>query len=397
MIKGWLDTLRTRLAAVTSAVKSPAPETPTNTQRPDVPLIWVHDPTGRHSCEIDALFEHLSEIGAEQALLWTGPKGADPELAHFTQQSPPDTATAARAFLDHWMPAIALITAPDIPGALTAELQRRAVPSYLYQSDTHYKPPRNLLRRFNRYLVADQAVAGVLTRQGALGDRLSVIGTLYDGATPPPADEATRNQLAQALSARPSWLAAATTAAEDQIIVAAHAKAARRAHRLLLVLNPADPARGDELVKSLRREKWRVVQRSAGQTPDEETQILIADSPDELGLWFRIAPVSFMGGSLDAQGSGGIDPMGAAALGSAILHGPNLGLHASTYARLDTAQAARTVRDAQSLARLLDVFSAPEKAAELAHNAWQVSTIGAQATGRLADLILEEIHPEEDS
>lgn len=395
MMQAWLGKLGRWL-------RKPAPEATANitppaaaAHRPKGALIWVHDPTGLHSREIDALIEHLEDIQDAPVLIWSGPVDAAPDLAHSIVPAPPDTTTAAKAFLDHWTPDLALFFPPTLPGALTAELHRRALPCFLYQADAHYKPPRNQMRRFTRYLAADQAVAGGLARHGAPGERISVIGALFDGTAPPPADEATRNQMAQLLAARPSWLAAACTASEDQIIVAAHAQAARRAHRLLLILNPDTPERSADLAARLRREKWRVAQRSAGESPDEETQILIADTPDELGLWFRIAPVSLMGGSLDPHSPGGIDPMGAAALGSAILHGPNLGTHASTYARLNAAGAARTLRDAQGLARLLNVFGAPEKAAEMAHNAWQVSTVGAQATGLLADMILEELRKQE--
>ena len=55
----------------------------------------------------------------------------------------------------------------------------------------------------------------------------------------------------------------------------------------------------------------------------------------ELGVFYRLAGVVFLGKSL--TGEGGQNPIEPAKLGSAILHGPNVGNFADVYEGLDAA------------------------------------------------------------
>ncbi len=67
----------------------------------------------------------------------------------------------------------------------------------------------------------------------------------------------------------------------------------------------------------------------------------------ELGLIYRLAPVVFIGGSLVKHG--GQNPIEAAKLGAAILHGPHVWNFAEIYAALDDAHGAEPVADADRL------------------------------------------------
>ena len=93
-----------------------------------------------------------------------------------------------------------------------------------------------------------------------------------------------------------------------------------------------------------------------------------------------------MGSSL-ISGHGGRDPFEPAALGSAILYGPNVSRYLPAYSRLASAGAARIVRDAETLAGAITRLSAPDQAALMAHAAWEVSSDGAEATDRLMNLV----------
>jgi 3-deoxy-D-manno-octulosonic-acid transferase len=87
--------------------------------------------------------------------------------------------------------------------------------------------------------------------------------------------------------------------------------------------------------------------RSNGALPNAETDIYVADTLGELGLVYRIAPIVFIGGSL--VGHGGQNPIEAAKLGAAILHGPHVWNFAEIYAALDAAGGAELVTDAGKL------------------------------------------------
>src|SRR5207247_10098627 len=78
------------------------------------------------------------------------------------------------------------------------------------------------------------------------------------------------------------------------------------------------------------------VERSRGMLPDRGTDVYVADTIGELGLIYRLAPIVFMGGSLVRHG--GQNPIEAAKLGAAILHGPHVWNFNEIYAALDQAR-----------------------------------------------------------
>ena len=119
-----------------------------------------------------------------------------------------------------------------------------------------------------------------------------------------------------------------------------------------------------------------MVRWSDGTYPDDNTSVVVADLPGETGLWFRVAPVSFLGGSLET-GQGGQDPFAAAALGSAVLYGP-------------------IVNDAESLGAAVTWLIAPDQAAKMAMAGWDVVTEGADTMERIINLVQDGLDARED-
>jgi 3-deoxy-D-manno-octulosonic-acid transferase len=151
--------------------------------------------------------------------------------------------------------------------------------------------------------------------------------------------------------------------------------------------------RGDAVAEMLRGRGFAVAQRSKGEVLDADTEVYLADTLGEMGLWYRIAPVSFVGGSLVAVG--GHNPFEPALLGSAILHGPFVRNFADAYARLADAGAAIRVRDEGELARALRRTLAPDRAAEMASAAWGTVSEGAEVTDTVIAAIAGFIDPGE--
>jgi len=188
------------------------------------------------------------------------------------------------------------------------------------------------------------------------------------------------------MATRPGWLAADVPAAEEAAVIAAHRSALRLAHRLLLILVPQDPARGEDLARQIEAaEGWAVAQRGLEQEPDTETEVYIPDSDAEYGLWYRLAPVTYMGGSLLGEGCAR-NPMEPAALGSAIIYGPRPGGFGVVFGRLGAAQAARAVGSAPDLGEALSDLLAPDRAARLAQAAWGLASEGVDVTDRVIEL-----------
>jgi 3-deoxy-D-manno-octulosonic-acid transferase len=131
---------------------------------------------------------------------------------------------------------------------------------------------------------------------------------------------------------------------------------------------------------------WVVAERAEEQDPDAEVEILVADNPAEYGLWYRLAPVTFLGGTLSGKGPTR-SPLEAAVLGSAIMHGPKTGQAGQVFGRLGAARATRAVASALDLGEALGDLLAPDRAARLAQAAWEVSSEGAEVTDTVVQRI----------
>jgi 3-deoxy-D-manno-octulosonic-acid transferase len=242
-----------------------------------------------------------------------------------------------------------------------------------------------LLGRIAKAQAQDETTANRLRLLGLPADRIEVTGTLKEGSAALPHDEAERKSLAARIDGRPCWLAASTHEGEEALAAAAHREALRSWHRLLMVLVPRHPDRADAIADALRAVDWKVARRSHGEAIAPETSIYLADTMGELGLWYRLCPVSFVGGSLTEIG--GHNPFEPAALGSAILHGPHVANFADIYARLAEAGAARIVPEGTALGGIVAEVLEPDEAARLAHAAWEVCSGGAEVTEGAMDLL----------
>jgi len=371
----------------------------------DGPLIWFHSGQDRHALAARELCTRmLSEREDLSFLMTTSAKKRRESVGCVASQLVPDDAVpAVRAFLDHWKPDIAVFTEPDLRPALITEIAARDIPLFLIDAHTASPDPQAwrwmrgmttaLLSRFQWVMTGDEDTSAALRRLGANPETLEMLGFLEEGSPALPCNEAERDALAQSLSARPVWLAAQVTEAECEMVVQAHRRAQRRSHRLLLILVPDEPANAAQWAERFRAEGHRVALRSAGEEPDAETQIYVADTEGEMGLWLRLAPITYLGRSL--CNDGGVNPYEAAALGSAIIHGPNVRNFRQAYARLGTAGATRMVRSGEKLADAVELLLSPDTAAIMAHEAWLVCTSGAEVTDRACDLIFTELEERE--
>ena len=177
---------------------------------------------------------------------------------------------------------------------------------------------------------------------------------------------------------------------EIAAVLSAHLEIIRISHRTVLIVSPKNPANAAIARAWLDENGLRYIEWSEGDLPNETTQVILADDPGDLGLWYRVAPISFMGSSL-VPGTFGSDPNEPAAHGSAILYGPNVRQHLETYSRFSEVGAARIVRDASTLAAAVQRIIPSDQSASMAHAAWDVATQSAAVMDRIVDLILEAL------
>jgi len=210
-----------------------------------------------------------------------------------------------------------------------------------------------LVRLFAAIDAQERSSAGRLAAMGADPGRVAVAGNLKALVDPPDCDGKALAALQAQLEGRPVWLAVSTHALEELAVAQAHR--ATGLAGLLTILAPRHPERGAEIAALLAGQGFAVARRMRGELPGPRTDFWVADTLGEAGLWFRLAPVSFVGGSLAPHG--GHNPFEAAALRSAILHGPSTENFAPAFAALDAAGGAEQVDGGEALgaavARLL--------------------------------------------
>lgn len=378
----------------------------TSVPRPEGVLVWFHAASVGESLSILELIKRLADIREDwNFLVTTGTVTSANMIASRLPENaihqfvPVDVRPWIRSFLEHWHPNLAVWTESELWPALMHETHAAEIPMLLINARisraTHRRwrwfptIAQTLLKQFEFVLAQDDQTRKFLTRLGLPRNKIEVTGTLKEGSAALPCDEEERSLFTKILDRRPVWLAASTHEGEEDIIVAAHKLASRAAQRLLLIIAPRHPERGPEIARKLRKDGWELAVRSEGEIPDETTQIYLADTLGEMGLWYRIAPVSFVGGSM--VDIGGHNPFEPAALGSAIIHGPYIHKVRDIYDRLSGAGATIEVRNTDELVRTVGRVLAPDKAAAMAHAAWEISSSGAEVTDRALKLLLNTL------
>ncbi|MGN7870488.1 3-deoxy-D-manno-octulosonic acid transferase [Paracoccus sp. 22332] len=311
-----------------------------------------------------------------------------------------DPSPAQAELLMQAGPAAVLLMGTDLPAALIQAASRRGLPIVLAEGrfspeDTAWtlkaSARRELLRQVRAILVTDPASRLVALRMGADRKRVTLTGPVAEIRDPLPCSEAERSVIAQLLRGRHAWLAASVPPDEEQAVLTAHHAALAQSHRALLFLAPRDPDRIAPLAEAIEASGLTVARRSLEEDPTDDVHVMLTDGPTEMGLWYRLAPVTYLGGTLGGDDAAARHPFEPAALGSAIAHGPHTDRFAAEWQQLRGAGAARQVADADDLAAAIAELSQPDLIATLASNAWTVSTGGADVTLRICAPVLDAI------
>jgi len=370
-------------------------------QRPDGHLIWVHGASIGETLSLLPVVERLTQRGLS-VLVTSGTRTSasliarrlPPGATH--QFVPVDVPRYVRRFLDHWQPDLALVAESEIwPNTIMA-LHERHTPLVLVNarmSDRSFrrwqKMPRvigSLLERFALCLAQTQEDAERLARLGA--PRVLMAGNLKFDAAPPPADPRVVAQLSGLVAGRPLWLAASTHPGEDDVVVAVHRALAKRHPNLLTIIAPRHPHRGPEVAGIAEQAGLRAARRSEGMQPERGTDVYVADTVGEMGLFYRLSPVVLMGGTLVPIG--GHNPIEPAKLGSAILHGPYVHTAAEIYAAIDEARGALMVQDSATLARAVSELLTDTA---LTRDMARAASEAVQALGGAVDRTMQSIEP----
>jgi 3-deoxy-D-manno-octulosonic-acid transferase len=333
------------------------------TPRPAGKVIWMHAASVGETQSLLGLIPALLEQRDDLHILLTSGTVTSAELMArdlpdraIHQFAPVDTPSAMRAFLDHWKPDLAVWVESEIWPRMLVETKRRQIPMLLLNARVSGKTlerwkfaraaASQLFGMFDHILVQDKATDSLLGELGIAEDCRSLTGSLKSELAPHLPMVGDVQEISALLGAREHWLAASTHPGEDDILIAAHKKLAKGA---LLVLVPRHPQRGSEIAQLAKDAGFGVAQRSLSEKLTPETDVYVADTLGELGLWYRSAPVSFVGGSLTPIG--GHNPFEPILLGSNVITGPHVGNFADVYKALDAVKGRIAVTNEEDLAQ----------------------------------------------
>jgi 3-deoxy-D-manno-octulosonic-acid transferase len=366
-------------------------------KRPDGKLVWIHGASVGESLASLSLVSKLLERPDTSVLVTTGTvtsarlmaERLPPRAIH--QYIPVDSLPATRRFLDHWRPDLALFVESELWPNMVLEAEARGIRMALInarmteRSFRRWKSAPGFARRvvgaFEQCLAQDKLIAERLTRLGA--PSVKVTGSLKVDAPPLPVDEAALNAFRRAIEVRPLFLAASTHPGEEEPLLEV-AKAVKRLRpEALTIIVPRHPHRGTEIQAMARTQGFTVERRSAGTLPASGTQIYIADTLGELGLFYRCTNFAFLGGSLVPHG--GQNPLEAARLRTAVITGPHTHNFDEVFAAILSVQGQGRITSKEQLSAVVSTLICnPVAASRLGALALQAAE---QMSGALAATI----------
>ena len=332
--------------------------------RPAGQLIWFHAASVGESLSVLTLIKRMGEQAPDAEFLITSGTPTSAELIakrippRCRHQFPPlDTAAAVDRFLAHWRPDLGVFVESELwPQMLVrarkmgcplvllnARLSDRSVEGWQKRPDT----ARFILDQFDLLVTQNAKTASNLQAMGAKPERVRPGSNLKAVSAPLPVDQGSLEKLRGNIGERPVWIASSTHEGEEETVLEAHKALLRQHPDLCLLLAPRHPERGDAVEALVIGADLSCARRSKGVMPGTATQVYLADTLGEVGTWYALSPLVFLGGSL--REIGGHNPFEPMQAGAAVISGAGHYNFAETYSELTSLGAAAEVRSAAEL------------------------------------------------
>ena len=331
--------------------------------RPEGKLIWMHGASVGESISMLPLIQRLLEVYPNaHVMVTTGTLTSAeimakrlPERA-FHQYLPIENPVFATRFLKHWKPDVALWFESEFWPAMLSCIKRKNIPLILVNGRISNKS-------FKRWQQFDFIIKEILEcftlclgqsdedeyRLRVLGAKNTMcLGNLKYAGLPLPIDENKKQEIAEQITGRTVWLVSSTHDDEEFKIARFLKDLQKKVPNLLTFMAPRHPQRGSEIKQRLQKELGlNVALRSANEKITEKTDVYVADTIGELGIWYDLIPLVFIGGSLIPHGGQNfIEPSRSR---DAVIVGPHMYNFADAMNRAKKADAVIQVNDVLEL------------------------------------------------
>lgn len=336
-----------------------------------------------------ALDEELQSSTENLWLEITLPDARAEALAHPVGQK------EIHAFCTNLMPSALLWVGGQFDPATLSVCHERGIPVIVVDAGIAMLPrmsrgwfpgkTRSLLSKLHKVLARTKEAADGLIRAGVSSDVIHITGSLEETCDMLNWDEDERYSLAQQIGPRPIWLAADIDKSEAAHIATAHRQASLRAHRLLCMVTTSHDA--ETLANQFVDARLKVKIDNGDLNFDETIQVFVTNNKENHGLWTRLSPITFLGGSHTTGAR--LDPFQVAAVGSVVVHGRQKGAYTAHFDRLMAANATFVNDRFEELGPTVSHLLSAEKAAAFAAAGWDVISAGSEVINFIADVLRE--------
>ena len=370
-------------------------------QRPKGKLFWLHGASVGESVSMLPLIHKILETYPDaHVMVTTGTVTSAavmqkrlPERA-FHQFIPIDNPIFTNRFLRYWQPDVILWFESEFWPAILSSIAKRNIPLILINGRISNKT----FKRWQQFDFICKELLGCFTfclgqseedayRLRVLGAKDAIcLGNIKYAGLPLPVDEKAKSDLQKRIGKRKLWLISSTHDDEEIRLAKAHKKLKEKFPDLLMIVAPRHPNRGVEIAEQLEKMDFNVALRSKNEKITAKTDVYIADTIGEMGLWYELAKIVFIGGSLVPHGGQNfIEP---SRVRDAVLVGPHMHNFSDAMTRARKADAIMqidTIDEVEKIVgELLENDALLEAKCSLAYN-W------AQSETKVLDGIIDKI------
>ncbi len=378
----------------------------TTKERPTGKLIWIHGASvGEAQSALILIDRIIKKFPNINILVTTGTlTSADlmakklPERA-FHQFYPLDRPKWVNKFISHWKPNSVLWMESELWPNMLHEIKINNIPSALVNARLSPKSFRiwkkipnfikNMLSTFTKILCQTEDDNKKFDELGAVNTITT--DNLKYSSEPLSYDDIKLEELRRAIKNRKIWLYSSTHEGEEEIAHELHKKLIKEYPDLLTIIVPRHPDRRDNIKNNCAHYNLHTSYRgSEANLPKDNDGVYIVDTLGELGLFYRLSPIAVIGRSLSKDGGGGHNPIEAAQLNCAVIHGNRIQNLQQIYDEMNMEEAAIKVDNSNELYNVLKALldndivlkKAQNKALEFANKKTHV-----------IDIVMEELNP----
>lgn len=245
---------------------------------------------------------------------------------------PIDSEKIFISFLNHVKPIGALFVETELWANCLQQLAQREISSILVngrlsqQSFAGYqkfaKLSQTMMSNISLIIAQDADSAKRFRQLGASSDKIRLANSLKWSSQVNPLMINRANSLSKEwqLNNRSVLLLASSHHDEEKQVLQVFEKLTKKFDNLLLIIVPRHPERFDDVAELIANHtKNKALRRSHNAVPTISDKVYLADSMGELGVWYALADIAFVGGSL--VDIGGHNPIESAIIGKPVIMG----------------------------------------------------------------------------